>query len=298
MQQAKPLPYSPLIILLTALLLTAVVISSWLLFRSHTKNPISTSTNTTMIDSYMTQISAANYDDRGQLQALFAAAKVEHHVGDKCYHYSQPYITLYTPHGDQWLLTASHGTTNAQLNTFSLVDQVTIAQEQPHHAPLLIHTSQLTLYPHKRLATTDQEVTLNQAKTQLTGHGLEFYWDGDIVLHDPVSMTQADYHLNAQKLHIIRNSQHNISQITATGQPAYFWTTPKNANTRLDAWANTLHYFPTTAKIVLQHHALVQRRNDRITGTEISYDLKQHKILSHGDNKHSVHILLNKSTDS
>ena len=244
----------------------------------------------------MTHISAANYNDEGKLQALFAATAVEHFSGAKAYTYLQPYITLYTHRGNQWLIAANHGKANSKLKTFNLMDHVIIAEDTQTHEPLLINTSNLTLYPEERYANTEEQVTLTQGKTHITAKGLEFFWEGETIFYNPVSVNHEAYHLTAEKLKVKQSPQHTIDQITAEGNRTHFWSTPSQKEKTIDAWADTIHYFPSQNKIVLKQHATVEHNGDRLSGTEITYDLVHQVVHTHGDDSRSMHIVLHNST--
>jgi len=297
MQSVSAPPYPGKLIVLSLLLSPLAVVSLWWLFKHHeTPTPIVSQAH--LKDSFMIHISAANYNDEGKLQALFAASNVDHFSGTQAYRYLQPYVTLYTRQGNQWLITANHGKANAELKTFQLMDHVVVAEDTQTRDPLLVNTSHLTLYPEQRYANTEDNVTLTQGKTQITAKGMKLFWEGETMLYHPVQVTRETFHLAADTLKVKQTPQHTIGQITTEGKRAHFWSTPENVEERIDAWADTIHYFPSQNKITLHNHALVLHRGDRLSGSDITYDLVRQVVQTQGDKRRSMHIILHRNRNT
>ena len=285
---------------LSIILTCAIVVTSYSIFTQHAIN-IHSSPSLHRLNSYMTKVSAANYDDEGHLQALFAADKIQHFSNTEHYEYNSPYVTLYTSQGDQWIISADNGTANKNFEAVKLLDHVTIAEQTQGQLPLLVDTSELKLSPKTRLAQTSQEVVLHQGKTCIKGRGLNFNWhQQSLQLLEQVNGILVDtthdhqYHLQATTLTVSHQTKQTGQTITAIGNRAHFWLPAQNKTPKLDAWAKTIHYLPNEDKIILSGHAEVKRGQDFLSGDHIHYHLHQQSLESTGSSQQAVHIVVHK----
>jgi len=107
-----------------------------------------------------------------------------------------------------------------------------------------------------------------------------------------VLMDQGSRHLEADTLIIERNAIHKIEKITAIGKPARFKTQLALGKPNLDAFAETLIFYPEKQTLYLKQNAEVQQENHRVQGNRLIYFLDTKKLVSefHSDKRTTVVI--------
>lgn len=110
-----------------------------------------------------------------------------------------------------------------------------------------------------------------------------------------IKIEQGSTLLLAHLLEITTDDKNNLSLISAKGnknKQAYFKTIPKQNTSELNAWADTILYYPQTNIIKLVGNAKIKSDLNVLNAPLIVYDTVQEKIISQGDNSERIKIIL------
>lgn len=128
------------------------------------------------IDSILYGIRSTRFNNQGNIQSVFSAAKLIHYKKTNDTQFVKPKIILYSQTQDTktpWVITAHSGKSFKGSHEILLQDHVKIHQNATsQHGDLTIITSQLTYYPDKQLASTDAVIYLQQPGLTIKGRGL------------------------------------------------------------------------------------------------------------------------------
>lgn len=116
-----------------------------------------------------------------------------------------------------------------------------------------------------------------------------------IYLVKDVKVQQGTTKLIADSLVITTDDKNALKSLHAKGntkQQAFFKTKPHKNKEPLDAWADNIYYFPKTNLIKLIGNAKVLSQGNELSASLIIYDTVQEKVISNGDHKEPVKIIL------
>lgn len=91
---------------------------------------------------------------------------------------------------------------------------------------------------------------------------------------------QGSTSLQADKVIIKQDAQHQLLEVIAYGQPAIYKTTPEAGKAELTATALEIHYFPPRHLVQLIEEALVVQDGNRYSAPLINYDIAAQTIHS------------------
>lgn len=124
-------------------------------------------------DGFMTQATTYNFNSLGQLQKRIIASKMQHYPTHDQIIFTNPDILIYTRNRIPWHITALRGTSKKNNQVVRLYDHVKLHQSsRPNHPATTIVTSQLTIYPKKSFAHTDQPATIIRPDSIISGTGV------------------------------------------------------------------------------------------------------------------------------
>lgn len=124
-------------------------------------------------DSFMTGVSAVQYDKEGQLHYRFKAEKVSSYSNPSTIKASKLFYTFQDKAKIPWTIQADEGVTHDDMNRIILQSHVLLQRlSTARSRHLTLTTSQLTLYPDQSLAETDKPVTIVQPNSKINSIGL------------------------------------------------------------------------------------------------------------------------------
>lgn len=103
---------------------------------------------------------------------------------------------------------------------------------------------------------------------------------GITIFTGDVNMDQGTTHLKADKVTVYRHPDGEIQKIIAIGLPAHYRTLPKENDDTMDAYGNTIEYYPDKEQAVILGNGLVQQGKNTFTSPHIIYDLAKETVIS------------------
>ena len=103
---------------------------------------------------------------------------------------------------------------------------------------------------------------------------------GVTVFTGHVTMDQGSTHLTADQVTIHSNKEGKIVQVIATGKQAHYTTLPEGKDKIMDAFADTIEYYPLDKKAILIGNAFVNQSPNQLRGSHIIYDMTKQQVLS------------------
>ncbi len=172
----------------TLLLLVLTGSSFWLLgeVRSRARSP---TTGPEPPRYFMTKATLQHWNRNGRIVYRVRALLIEHLSVPGLYALTQPHLMDDRPgHNARWHVRAGHGLLNAIDNRLELWHHVRARQlPTPHHPPLWLSTSRLTVFLRTHRAESTHRVTLFEGKGHLAGTGFSLDLDRRLLtLHSQV----------------------------------------------------------------------------------------------------------------
>ena len=153
-----------------------IALNAWLNSsqRHHDK---SSTVSENLIDEYMLNALAKQYDEQGNLIETLKIERAYHIQGDPHMMLEHPKLTIERNDGQTWLIQSKRGKTvqgtEKPFDQLELSDSVEITLvEQPKEDWQML-TEHLTIVPHLEIAFTDLPVTLISNQTVIQGKGME-----------------------------------------------------------------------------------------------------------------------------
>lgn len=136
---------------------------------------------TTRPDAIIDRIQLIKYDKSGKpIQQLSAKRLVHVPEGDTSY-FTSPIAIVQQEQQAPWHISAKHARADKGSEVLTLTDDVRL-QQQHGQKLTTINTQLLRYYPEKRLAKTDQTITLQQPGVNIRSQGMTAYLDQERVL--------------------------------------------------------------------------------------------------------------------
>lgn len=107
-----------------------------------------------------------------------------------------------------------------------------------------------------------------------------------------VHAKQGTTQMDADKVTLLRNKNHQIDTIIALGNPAHYTTLPDHERKILDAKAQVIEYYPQSGKVVLKQNATVKMGDNTFSGPHIIYNMKQQTVVSLPSKNNQTHIVI------
>ncbi len=155
------------------LLLVGAALSTWLVIQTRLSLQ-STSTNSpNNPDQFMNGAILNRMDITGKLQDQFSAEHLVHYIKNNATYFTHPNLLVFKQNQPPWHITADYGHAVHGDDVIDVDQNVRIEQAASSaRAHTVITTTALTIYPVKKLATTNQLVTAIQPGAKITAIGL------------------------------------------------------------------------------------------------------------------------------
>ena len=132
-----------------------------------------------------TEATSNYFDKNGQLSYTFTAQKLSHfrqeddtpldttEIMKPSYTLiEKPHINMYRENSP-WVVDAERGRITSGENVIVLEDNVSVGSVDTDENSITLTTSKLTIYPDRKMAITDQEVSINSESGTITALGME-----------------------------------------------------------------------------------------------------------------------------
>lgn len=117
-----------------------------------------------------------------------------------------------------------------------------------------------------------QPIEINADQAELDEAKGEAHYMGNVVL------TQGSLLIKADSLTIKADDKNQIQRVTAQGKPAEFNQTPEEGKPPVVAKAKLIDYYVAEEKLVLQQEAIVVQNDSTFQGSQIQYDIRNHRM--------------------
>lgn len=156
----------------TIILLAVVSISSILAILSAQKITIPHINNANSPDFFMSNAVYTDFDQSGEIHSQISTTKITHFPTDDAYFFDKPNMLIFNPNEQPWNITANKGKSQHGKEKVLLWDNVTVHQPAgPKNAETIITTSELTISPKNKTASTDKPVTITQGGSTMSATG-------------------------------------------------------------------------------------------------------------------------------
>lgn len=157
-----------------AIAVPIVLIGTLFSMQDSSRAPPSVSENTP--DIFADKARVTEFDRRGQVLYGIEAVRLEYFEPMQSTLLTSPSMVIHSEDALPWHVVARHGkikADGARNNIVTLEDNVVLHQERLSGDFVVITTQLLTVYPERRYAITDQDVTIKTEATVSRGVGLE-----------------------------------------------------------------------------------------------------------------------------
>jgi lipopolysaccharide export system protein LptC len=127
-------------------------------------------------DYFMENFVSSKTDNGGKLKTMLAAIKLEHYPDDDSLHLVRPRMTQFTDNGGFSQIEAQRGVISGNGDLAEFYDHVVVHRPATGDgSDMQLHTDYLKILPEKQLATTNQEVLINQGPSSyMRGVGMVY----------------------------------------------------------------------------------------------------------------------------
>lgn len=113
------------------------------------------------------------YDKQGKIKTKITAEKIIEYRQDGKIVFQHPYLIVYTTQRTPWHIRADQAVSDKAGEKVELAGNVVLHELKSKSTPAsLIQTTKLTLFPKKRIATTDEPIVLSRPGVLIHGIGL------------------------------------------------------------------------------------------------------------------------------
>ncbi len=95
-----------------------------------------------------------------------------------------------------------------------------------------------------------------------------------------VKMDQGTTHLTGDKVTSYSNDNGNVTKVVAVGKLAHYNTLPDGQEKAVDAWAETIEYYPQEKTAILIGNGKVTQGANSFTGPHIVYNMEKQTVVS------------------
>jgi lipopolysaccharide export system protein LptC len=157
----------------SALLILAVLLSSWSIIISRSSQETDTRENPKEADSYMENIQAIILNKDGKPSLKLVAPKMVHYPENDSTEMTTPRVTIYRHSPKPWYIDSDYAKTKDGINEIQFSQNVYIHHPADTENPTTsMTTDTLTIFPNKQLASTDQAITFIQPDTTIHAIGM------------------------------------------------------------------------------------------------------------------------------
>jgi lipopolysaccharide export system protein LptC len=167
-----------------SLLIAAAAFSAWLAWGGpEDKAAPLDAAGKPLPDYYLTGLTLEDYNADGDLSRILRTERLSHISADGT-DLEQPRLTLETPQGSPWTITAKQGQLDAAGDTLTLPGAVQITRlATPQNRPLRLNTANLRVRPKQGYAETDEPVTVISNGDRIDAVGFEAWLQGPARIH-------------------------------------------------------------------------------------------------------------------
>ena len=157
---------------LTVFFIVIAGLSFWAFFGNKHGKP--RSAPVAVLDGYMINAHYTQYDNQGQVHILMQTPKMTHYAQDSTSYFENPEVLAYSKRRIPWTINAQKGTAIHNSEQVDLSGDVIIHQApQPASPETTIRTTEMTIFPHRSYAETDQPVIITRPDAQIEAVGMQ-----------------------------------------------------------------------------------------------------------------------------
>ena len=153
-------------------LLFAVGLSTWLTFSVGNQKKQNTPEEDAL-DSFATQVHVTTLDKMGRISTQLYTSELKHYTKHNNTQLQSPELILYVKNQPAWHITANTGEIANGSEKILLKNQVKLHQARgSSNEEVTVLTDELVVYPEKKIASTDQPITLTSDTTKISSLGM------------------------------------------------------------------------------------------------------------------------------
>jgi len=110
-----------------------------------------------------------------------------------------------------------------------------------------------------------------------------------------VRIDQGSTHLRATQASALIDEHHQLQLAVAEGDhktQAHAWTTLTLNKPDVHAWADVIRYYPRTERLILLGHARLMQEPNTFLAPKITYDMKNHHVITSTLGRERTHIVI------
>lgn len=156
----------------------------WMTMKSHRVHLDNTAKNAQLPDGYMEGVIAFIYDKQGKPSMKVITPKLLHYAENDTSQLTDPNLTLYRKSPQPWYITAKFAKSTLGAENVDFWDDVKIHHAGDINSPAtVIKTTKLTVHPNKKIAETEDLITMIQPNLVVKATGMHADMNtGDIKL--------------------------------------------------------------------------------------------------------------------
>lgn len=156
----------------------------WMTMTSHHHHTDNATTTAQLPDGYMEGVVAFIYDKQGKPSMKVITPKLIHYAEGDTSHLTSPNLTLYRKSPQPWYITANFAKSTLGAENVDFWDDVNIQHAGDITSPAtVIKTTKLTVHPNKKIAETEDLITMIQPNLVVKATGMHADMNtGDIKL--------------------------------------------------------------------------------------------------------------------
>lgn len=146
----------------------------WTILLSYNASQTASPKNNDLPDAFMEEVTAVTMDKQGKPRMKVETPKLVHYPTKDTTQLFSPQLTLYRNSPKPWFITAKFATATDGVEDIYFFDNVIIHHAADENNPAtLIKTSALTVYPNKKLAETNDFITMTQPSLIVKAVGMK-----------------------------------------------------------------------------------------------------------------------------
>ncbi|MDF3055285.1 MAG: lptA [Gammaproteobacteria bacterium] len=149
---------------------------------------------------------------------------------------------------------------------------------------LLFSLSSLTTYA----LSSDSDLPMNVSSDTLDFNSKT----GITIFTGNVKMDQGTTHLRADKVTVYKRMDGEVEKIIAVGKQAHYSTQPEEGKDVMDAFGNTIEYYPQKKQAVILGNGSVKQGQNSLNAQHIVYDLAKDTLTSIPTNRREAAKLI------
>lgn len=155
-------------------LLFAVVTTTWLTLTANNKTTHNNKPEEDVLDSFATQVHITNLDKTGHISTQIYTPQLMHYSKNNRTQLQTPAVILHVKDQPDWQITSKKGELRQGTEEVFLENNVIIHQPKGiKNDEMTVQTDNLTVYPEKKLAMTEQPILLFSNNSQISSVGMQ-----------------------------------------------------------------------------------------------------------------------------